>query len=158
MSAPLQGSDELLIRADPGAIWRILEDGTCLPSWMPMVKTTTGTHEVLGAERTCEVEMEGRKGRSLERCIESVPQKRIAWAMVEDTFGFNRFLSDFSFSSTLEALGPAATLVRNDTYYRPKGVLAWLMSKFVMGRKFRRVRRAALRGIQRLAEKASETR
>lgn len=156
MTGPLQGSDELLIRAGSEAIWKVLEDGTCLPEWMPMVKATTAAREVPGAERTCQVEMQGRKGRTVERCVESVPPRRIAWALLEDTFGFNRLLADFGFSFTLEPRGPEATLVRNDTFYRPKGALAWLTSKLVMDRKFRRVRQDALRGIQQLAERRNE--
>ncbi len=156
MKAPLQGSDELLIHARPEDIWHVLEDGTCLPKWMPMVKHTTGTREVLGAVRECTVEMSGRKGRSVERCVESIPHRRIAWALEEDTLGFNKLLADFSFSFTLEPRGPAATLVRNDTYFRPKGLLARLMNAPIMSRKFRRVRQDALRGIQRLAEGTSQ--
>lgn len=152
MNERLQGRDEVVVNATPQRIWESLEDSTCLPEWMPMVKRTTGKREMVGAVRECDVQIDGRDGRVIERCVEHSPYHRIAWVLQEDTFGFSKMLSDFGFSFTLEPLGANTTLLRNETYYRPEGLLASLMSVLMMRRKFRRVRQAALANLKRRAE------
>jgi hypothetical protein len=70
-----------------------------------MVKTCvieSGGRERVGAVRTCDVDFGGRTGTTVERCIESVPNRTLAHVTVTDSFGFSRVLSDFWFSFTLE--------------------------------------------------------
>ena len=58
----VQGRDEIVIKASPETIWRILTDTARLPEWAPMVKHTNGTQETLDAVRQCGVEFDGRRG------------------------------------------------------------------------------------------------
>jgi len=153
MGWTLQGSDEIVVNAPPDRIWDILEDGPRLPEWMPIVKRKTGQREIMGAERSCEVEFGSKAGRVVERCVESVPRQRIAWRMEEDTFGFSRMLADIGFSFTLDPQDDGTTLLRNESYYRPKTLASRIMSALMMKRKFHRVRETALRNLKRLAEK-----
>lgn len=152
MSWQVQGSDEIVIEAVPERIWEILEDTTRLPEWAPMVRHTSAQRESLGAVRECAVELEGRPGRVAERCVEFVPNRRIAWLMVEESFGFGRMFADQGFSFTLEPRGGGQTLVRNESYYRPKQVLAQVMSVVLMRGKFRHIRERVLLNLKRLAE------
>jgi hypothetical protein len=77
-----QGTSEILIRATPERIWALLEDSTRLSEWATLVKRTTGTLEVLGAVRECDVELDGKPGRVVERCVEYDRLRRIGWLMV----------------------------------------------------------------------------
>src|SRR5262247_2517285 len=101
MDWTVQESDEVVVHASPDRIWALLEDGPRLTEWMPIVKTTTGQVEVLGAERTCAVEFEGKRGRVTERCVEHDQRRRIAWQLVDDTLGFGRLFAELGFSFTL---------------------------------------------------------
>jgi uncharacterized membrane protein len=151
MNWTLQGSDEVVMRAPVERIWALLEDGPRLPEWMPIVKSTTGEVEVLDAERTCQVEVEGKRGSVTERCVEHDPYVRIAWRLVDDSLGFGRLLDDFGFSFTLEPLADGSTRVRNETYYRPRSLVARLLSMLVLRRKFRGIRLVALANLRRLS-------
>ena len=152
MNWTLQGSDEVVVHAPPERVWALLEDGPRLTEWMPIVKATTGQVEMLGAERTCEVEFEGKRGQVTEQCVECEPPRHIAWRLVDDSLGFQRLFADLAFSFTLEPRGGRTTLIRNETYYRPRSVLAQLLSLLVMRRKFRGIRLAVLDNLRRLSE------
>lgn len=151
MRGPLQGADEILIDASPDRIFAILEDGQRLPDWTSVI-STTGTRETVGAVRECDVDLDGKRGSVVERCVESLPPQRIAWAMERDTFGFSRLVSDFGFSFTLEPAGDGWTRVRNETYYRSKGPFAAAMNALIMRRKFRGVRRRWLGNLKGVSE------
>lgn len=155
MKARQQGSDELIVHASPKHIWEILEDSQLLADWAPMVRSSTGTRETVGAVRECEVEFNGKGGQVVEGCVEAVPERRIAWMLQEDTFGFNRMLDDFGFSYELEPKAADETLVRTTSYYEPKTLLAGAMNLLMMRRKFGQVRRRSLQGLKRLAEKTA---
>jgi len=148
----IQGSDAVVIDAPAERIWALLEEGPRLPEWMPIVKTTTGALEVLDAERTCEVEFEGKRGTVRERCVEYDARRRIAWRLVADTLGFGRLFDDMGFSFTLEPRSDGTTLVRNASYYRPRNLLATMLSVVVMRRKFRGIRLLALDNLRRLCD------
>ena len=153
---PLQGSNEILIEADPASVFSVLEDGPLLPQWMPVVKSTTATKETLGSVRECQVEMGGRAGVVVERCIESIPPKCVSWALERDTLGFGKMLNDFSFSFVLKEQERGRTLLTNETYYRPKNAMALLMNWFVLKRNFSKIRMAALEGIKKIVEDRRE--
>jgi uncharacterized protein YndB with AHSA1/START domain len=148
----VQGSDEIVVHAPPDRIWALLEDGPRLTEWMPIVKTTTGHVEVLGAQRTCAVEFEGKRGQVTERCVEHEPLRRFAWQLVDDSLGFSRLFTELGFSFTLEPRANGSTLIRNETYYRPRTLLAQLLSWLVLRRKFRGIRLTALGNLRRLSE------
>jgi uncharacterized protein YndB with AHSA1/START domain len=141
----------MFILAPREEIWDILEDSTRLPEWTTVLRTT-GVREMPGSVRECEVNFEGKMGSVVERCVDSDPYRRIEWLMDDDTFGFSRMLSDFGFSFTLTATVDGETLVRTDTYYRPKTILAKAMNRLLMKRKFRAARRRFLKGLKGLAE------
>jgi uncharacterized protein YndB with AHSA1/START domain len=152
MNRVLQGEDAITIAADAGRIWEILVDGARLPEWASMVKHTTGGRECVDAVRHCEVEFDGRPGRVTERCVEFVDRRRIAWVMTADSFGFGKMFIDMGFGFTLEPAEGGATRLRNDTFYQPRNLLASIMSRLMMRRKFRQLRRGVLENLKPLAE------
>jgi len=160
MKGKLQGRNEIVVHTAPDRIWEILEDSEAnLSRVLPMVKSCeieSGGRERVGAVRTCDVDFGGKAGQTVERCIESVPNRKLAHRIEEDSFGFSRMLSDFWFSFSLEPESAEATLVRIETHYDPNGLAARLMSALMMKRKFRRVRMTALSNLKRLAESTSE--
>ncbi len=155
----LQGRSEIMIDAPPERVWAILEDSAAnLPRLWPMVKSCAiDGKERVGVVRTCDVEFAGRNGQTIERCIESVPNRKLSHAIEDDSFGFSRMLSDFWFSFVLEPHSDA-TRVRVETHFEPKGFRGRLMSALMIKRKFREVRETALRNLKRLAESPSEVR
>ena len=151
-SGARQESYEMTIEASAERVWRILEDGARLPEWMTLVKATDAKRETLGAVRHCDVELAGRAGKVVERCVECVPGRTIAWRMESETLGMSKHFAEFGFGFELDPAGPHRTRVRTYTSYRPTGVVARLLDVLVLKRKYREVRRMALDGLRRLAE------
>jgi len=123
-----------------------------------MVKTCeieSGGRERVGAVRTCAVDFGGKTGQTVERCIESVPNRTLAHRIEEDSFGFSRLLADFWFSFSLEPESLEATRVRIETHYDPNGIGGHLMSALMAKRQFRHVRKTALSNLKHLAESTS---
>jgi hypothetical protein len=156
MNGKLQGHNEIVVNASPERIWEILEDSESnLPRVLPMVKTCaieSGGRERIGAVRTCDVDFGGKAGTTVERCIESVANQKLAHRIEDDSFGFSRRLSDFWFSFTLDPAGGGTTLVRIETHYDPKGIPGRLMSTLIAKRQFGKVRESALENLKHLAE------
>ena len=156
MNWVVQGVDEITVEATPRAIWEVLENGDRLTEWAYLVKHTTGGRETLGAVRRCRVEFDGRPGKVAERCAEFVPEKRIAWVMTEDSFGFSKMFADMGFSFTLVEVDERRTVVRNESFYQPLNLMARVMSALVMRRKFRALRRRILGNLKVLVENRAD--
>src|SRR6266540_6354298 len=104
-SMKIQGHNEVIIGAEAGRIWAVLEDSSNVPRYMRAVQTidvAPGSRERVGATRTCQVEMEGRRGEVVERCVELVPNQRLTHVCDRDDFGFSRLFDDFGFTFVLE--------------------------------------------------------
>lgn len=152
MGTPYQGSNEIIIRTGPERIWAILEDSTLLPQWAPMVKSTTGKIERAGSVRTCQVEWEGRKDEVVERCIEAVPNEKVAWVMEQGMM--TKMFSKIQFGFALEPRGSNATSLQFGFLYEPKNFLARLMYSLMMRRKLDSLRKTLLANIKNLAERS----
>lgn len=150
MRGSVQGSDEILVQAQPEAIWRVLEDSSLLPKWAPMVKHTTGARERVGSVRTCQVEWEGRKDEVLERCIEATPHKKITWVMEKG--GMKKLFSDVRFGFVLEPKDGGTTLLRLEFLYEPRNLLARLMYALMMRRKLHGLRQTLLGNLKEMIE------
>lgn len=148
----MQGSDEVLIQAKAEQIWTILEDSTLLPQWAPMVKSTTGKIERVGSVRTCQVEWEERKDEVVERCVEAIPNKKLAWVMEQGMM--TKMFSTIRFWLTLEPRHSNATLLQMGFLYQPRHLLARFMYSLMMKRKLNQLRRTLLTNIKNLAERS----
>lgn len=150
MGTAFQGSSEVIVNTGPERIWAILEDSTLLPRWAPMVKGTTGRTERVGSVRTCQVEWEGRQDQIVERCVEAIPNKKIAWVMEQGMM--TRMFSTISFWFVLEPRDGNATSLQLAFLYQPRNLLARLMYSLMMRRKLAQLRQTLLENIKRLAE------
>jgi uncharacterized protein YndB with AHSA1/START domain len=151
-----QGANEQLIEAPPARIWAVLEDPALLPQWVPAVERMTahGEREAPGAVRRCDVNFGGRKGYIVERCVEAVPERRLLYAVDDDSLGFTKLFAGYHFSLELEPRGERRTLVTSRTFYEPRGMRGRLMNR-LMSRKFASVRAEMLLGLKRLADAGS---
>ncbi|MBI3603086.1 MAG: SRPBCC family protein [Nitrospirae bacterium] len=150
MGDALQGLSEIVIQAGPERVYAILEDSTLLPRWAPMVKHTTGRTEKVGSVRTYQVEWEGRKDEVAERCVEAIPNKKIAWIMEKGMM--TRMFSRISFWYVLEPQGRSTTVLQMGFLYEPRHILARLMYALIMKRKLKQLRRSLLENLKNLAE------
>ena len=153
MGTAFEGSSEIVVKAKPELIWAVLEDSTLLPQWAPMVKSTTGKKESVGSTRTCQVVWEGRQDEVVERCVEAVPNRKIAWVMEQGMM--TKMFSKISFWFVLEARDGNATSLQLGFLYQPKDLLARLMYALMMRRKLDRLRRILLANVRDLAEQRS---
>lgn len=158
MTSRLQGRSEIAVEAPAAEVWQLLVDSEQnLPLIWPMVQTCrieSGGHERPGAVRRCDVELDGKLGWTIERCVESVAERRLAHSIESDSFEFSRFLRDFWFSFDLTPESEERTIVVVETHYEPRNLVGRLMSVFAVRRKFRTVRETALVNLKRLAEQA----
>lgn len=150
MTRILEGSNEIIVSAKPEAIWRVLEDSTLLPKWAPMVKRTTGSTEKVGSVRECQIEWQGRKDEVVERCVEATPYRRIGWIMERGMM--TKMFSRITFGFALEPRDGDTTLLRMEYRYAPKSVLASLMFRLMMRRKFDEMRKMLLENLKAFVE------
>ena len=150
MGAAFEGSSEIVIHAKPEQVYTILEDSTLLSRWAPMVKHTTGGTERVGTIRTCQVEWEGQIDEVAERCIEAIPNKKIAWIMEKGMM--TRMFSTISFWFVLEYRGENSTLLQLGFLYAPKHIFARLLYLLMMKRKLKLLRQSLLENLKKLAE------
>src|SRR5215207_10174017 len=122
--ARLQGRTDQTIGAPPARVWDVLEDSSRLPEWVPVVERITEHEgrEREGSVRRCEVAIGGRQGYMVERCVESIPERKLRHAVEDDSLGFTRMFRDYSFTLELEPRGEHATLVTCTTFYEPRGL------------------------------------
>jgi len=88
----------------------------------------------------------------VERCVEAVAETRASFLVVEDSYGFGRLLTDYGFTAHFTLVDTDKTTVRIDTFYTPANLLAGLLNRLVMRRRFRGVVDVLLSGLGALAE------
>jgi uncharacterized protein YndB with AHSA1/START domain len=141
--------------ADPAAVWNILVDSRLLPQWVPAVRHVEScevTGEAVGTVRHCSVELGGRSGTTVERCVSLEPERHIAFLVEDESFGMRNMFADYGFAIVLEPVKPNQTRVIIETFYTPRNAAYRLMNAFLMRRQYRRVVDDLLSGLVRLAE------
>jgi hypothetical protein len=141
--------------ATPAAVWAILMDSRLLPEWATVVREVESCDtagEAVGAVRRCRVELAGRAGTMVERCIGLDPQRQVAYVVDDESFGLRRLLADYGFRISLAPVGPDETRVTIETFYTPRNLLVAMMNGIMMRRRFRGVVDQLLAGLVRLAE------
>jgi hypothetical protein len=144
------------IDAPVGVVYQLFMDNQALSSWAPMVDAVVhedGGHESgVGRTRTCAVTMNGRSGTMVEQCVEAALNARASYVLIDDSFGFSRMLRDYGFTVHFGAAGPQESSVRMETFYSPANLLADVLNRLMMRRKFRAVVDALLDGLRTSAE------
>jgi uncharacterized protein YndB with AHSA1/START domain len=145
------------IGAPADVVYRLFMDNRALPDWAPVVDAvlaeTGGDESGVGGTRTCAVTMNGRSGTMVERCVEAVPNERATFAVIDDSFGFNRMLRDYSFTARFTRASDAETQVRIETFYTPANPIAALLNRMIVRRRFRTVVDSLLAGLAAAAER-----
>src|ERR671933_1346044 len=156
----MQGTKQLerdtTVNAPVGTVYRLFMDNAELANWAPVVDAVVdergGDDTGLGTTRTCAVTMNGKKGTMVERCVEAVPENRASFLVVDDSFGFNKMLTDYGFTAHFTATASHRTTVRIETFYTPANPVAAVLNKLAMRRKLRGVVDELLAGLRTLAE------
>lgn len=145
------------VNAPVGAVYRLFMDNAELANWAPVVDAVTdetaGDATGVGASRTCAVTMNGKQGTMVERCVEAEPETRASFLVVDDSFGFTRMLTNYGFTAHFTATADQRTAVRIETFYAPANLIAAVLNRLVMRRKFRAVVDDLLGGLRTLAER-----
>lgn len=157
MKRKVQGRNEILITATPAEVFAVLEDTARVPEYMHAVKhvdAAGGRREQVGASRRCQVELEGKQGEVVERCIELEQNTRISFLVERDTFGFSKMFEDFGFSFLLHPTDNGHTQVTIEGFYREKNLLARLMNALLMRRKLHQLRAGILTQLKVTVERS----
>jgi uncharacterized protein YndB with AHSA1/START domain len=144
--------DELVVRAPISDVWAAIKDPVAHAGWHPFLTGIEGEH-ALAATRACSVDVGGKQGTTRERCVEEERERRIVWAIEEDSTGFSRMVSDWRAGFGLELAG-AETRVVAESVFRPRSVLIRIMSPIVK-RKFHHAQRAILAGLKNACEETA---
>jgi uncharacterized protein YndB with AHSA1/START domain len=148
--AEVRITDEALLEAPVDEVWAAIKDPTRHAEWHPFVTAISGEHR-LGAIRSCSVIVGKKGGETKERCVEEVQERKLSWAIEEDSTGFSRMVSDWRAGFSLHA-EDGATRVTAESTFRPKSALLRLMSPLVE-RKFHKAQLAILAALKQTAEK-----
>jgi uncharacterized protein YndB with AHSA1/START domain len=144
------------IEAPVTLVWEVLSDSSLLPQWVPAVQEVVACStegERVGAVRKCDVELMGREGHMVERCVEFTPMSRAAYVVDDESFGLRKMFADYGFALNLRASGTDRTTVRIETHYTPRNLLYSIMSAVMMRRRFAIVVDALLAGLKSLSER-----
>lgn len=143
------------INAPAEAVWQFLTDSRLRPEWVPAVDAVTDCAtkgEAVGAVRHCNVTLAGKSGRMLERCVEFMPIRRVAYVVDDESFGMCKMFDDYGFAITLEAHAPNATRARLETHYTPRNPFYGLLNELVLRRRFEKVCDGIVAGLKSFAE------
>lgn len=157
----MQGTKQLerttSIDAPVEVVYQLFIDNQALPTWAPVVDEVLtedgGDESGVGCTRTCAVTMNGRSGTMVERCVDAVPNVRASFVVVDDSFGVGKMLRDYAFTAHFARRGPNETSVRIETFYTPVSLLAAVLNRLMMRRRFRAVVDALLAGLRTTAER-----
>lgn len=155
MNGKKQMERRTTIDAPQEAVWEVLSDSRLLPEWVPAVDEVVACSaegEGVGAVRHCNVQLAGRSGRMVERCVEFTPMTRAAYVVDDESLGMQKMFSDYGFALNLIPEGNGQTHVRVDTHYTPRNPLYSFLNAVMMRRQFRSVVDNLLIGLKCLAE------
>src|SRR5262249_33297310 len=143
------------VHAPVGVVYALFMDNAQLANWAPVVDAVIDEHggdaTGLGATRTCGVTMRGKQGTMVERCVEAVPGTRASFLVVDDSFGFNKMLTNYGFTAHFTPTTSQRTTVRIETFYTPATPVSAVLNRLVMRRRFRGVVDELLGGLRTLA-------
>ena len=88
----------------------------------------------------------------VERCVELVPGRRIAYVVAEESFGMRRMFDDYGFALDLEPAPAGRTRVTLQTHYTPRNPFYALMNAAVMRRRFASACEQLLDGLKSFTE------
>jgi hypothetical protein len=159
MTNSMQGKRQItrssVANVNRATVWAILTDSRLLPKWAPVVREVEAcdaSGESVGAVRRCRVELAGRAGRMIERCVELEPERRLAYVVDDESFGMRRMFAHYGFRISLDAVAPAQTSIKIETFYTPRNLVFTALNVLMMRSRFGAVVDRLLSGLVGLAE------
>jgi hypothetical protein len=169
-SARDQGRDSIVIEAPIALVWELISNSKALQDWGPPVREVTVLDypEVLGSRRIIVAEMTAtgaaigrsasatapgkRVARFLERRIEHLEGRRIAYRIEEENMGMSRMITEVGFAMELFPLEENRTRVEWTFLHNTRGLLGALINPLFIRPQQRRNRLAALAALKSHAE------
>ena len=148
----LQAKNQLEMNAPVQKVWEVITDITQLHKINPGVVRATGKMNELGATRTCEMSMNGKKGVLVERLVELVPQKRTVWEMESDDMGLSKMLKNVRYHFTLEKVNDTRSRLTAESYYEPATFFGSIMNALMMKRMFSKGQDTILKNINSVVQ------
>jgi uncharacterized protein YndB with AHSA1/START domain len=155
MEGEKQIERSITIDARVESVWDVLVDSRLLPQWAPIVDEVTACAtdgEAVGEVRHCRARFAGKTGRMVERCVELVPQRRIAYVVDDESFGMRRMFDAYGFALDIEPETDGSTRVTLQTYYSPRNPLFALMNAALMRKRFAAACHELLGGLKAFTE------
>jgi Polyketide cyclase / dehydrase and lipid transport len=151
-----QGRDDVVVDAPSEILWDLISDSRLLARWGPPVAgvevfVDEGEPERIGSLRKVYARFGRRSGWFLERRVEHVEGRAIAFVIEEDTFGLSRLVERSGASLELLPLPAGRTRVVFAFFHDPRGVKGRLVNPLLRWKQ-RRNRLAALASLKRHAE------
>jgi uncharacterized protein YndB with AHSA1/START domain len=149
-----------VIQAPAAAVWEVLADSRLLPAWAPVVNEVTecsADGEAVGELRHCRVNLAGKSGRMVERCIEFSPTTRIAYVVDDESFGMRKMFDHYGFAINVESQDAEKARVTLETHYSPRNPMYGLLNKLMLRRQFEKVCTDILGGLKTFTESRYRT-
>jgi uncharacterized membrane protein len=151
MKGKSQGSNAILINAPQQQVWDTIIDSGSLHEWVDMIKEVDNPTSSLNAERSCQLEFNGKKGSTNETCVVFDAPNKLGWVVYADTFGFTKMLDNYGLQYSLSTRGDT-TEVTLASHYDPKNLMAKLMNTFMMKRMNNKMRGEMLESLKKYVE------
>lgn len=155
MKGKFQSSVRMKIQAPASRLGAIIEDISLIPLYHPEVSKVdliSGlSKRAVGVKYRCSI-LEGRKGSCIEEVVEYIPEQKVSTAMLEDSWGIDKMLSDFIVETMVHPVDDNWCILQFDAYYTPIGWWNSILNALMLRRVFKKRSRAVMEGIKRLAE------
>ena len=149
-----------IANANVGRVWSILMDSRLLPQWTNVVREVESCEvsgESIGAARRCRVELGGRAGRMVERCVALEAERHIAYVVEDESFGMRKMFDHYGFRISLQPTDVSHTEITIETFYTPRNALYSVMNALMMRRQLRKVVDQLLSGLVDLSSGGATT-
>lgn len=144
----------ILIHAPLKRVWNIFSDNSLLNKWAPHVQNVNSETETLttGSSRSCEVTINGKTGKLIERITVNIPYERIEYVVDEETFGIKKILNDFGFAVTFTVMDDQVTKLTMQNNYTPKNIFVSMMNTLMIRRNMKFMVNDLIEGLKSYTE------
>ncbi len=126
---PCELSTSIVVSCSVQQCWDHYIDNEQIPRWSSSVEKIDFNDKLvqLGSTRKNHLNIAGKHGHTVEQCTLLDPLKRIAFSVLEETFGFSHMLNEYGLSTSFD-VDAEGTLIVIQTRYVAKTIFASAMS------------------------------
>lgn len=126
---PCELTASIVVACSVQQCWDVYIDNQLVADWAPAVTSVECDASLidLNIVRKSSVYVDGKLGHTVEQCTGFEPLKRVAFSVIEETFGFSHMLTSYGFSVDFH-VQDEHTLVIMQTHYVPKKIFASIMN------------------------------